>query len=97
MKTHKTEPPSGLRLTPDSLSSNTPESDRWLGGYDDNPMTLDAHKTMQNLECERDRYKAALAQILKDRWKRASSPSIIASDALQHPEDVEMKFDKPNA
>jgi hypothetical protein len=41
---------------------------------------------------ERDRYKAALVQILKDGNRpmsmRVSSPSIIASDALQSPENA---------
>jgi hypothetical protein len=31
--------------------SDTPISDQWLKGYDDNEMTLDAYRVMQELEC----------------------------------------------
>ena len=43
--------------------SDTPESDRWLAGYDDNACTLDAHATMQGIERQRDAYAETLRQI----------------------------------
>jgi len=44
------------------MKSDTPESNQWLKGYDDTSTVLDAHKTMQKLERQRDEWKAAAEQ-----------------------------------
>ncbi len=44
------------------MKSDTPESNQWLKGYDDTSTVLDAHKTMQKLERQRDEWKAVAEQ-----------------------------------
>lgn len=39
------------------FGGETPESDKWLLGYDDTPMVLDAYAKMQELERDRNKWK----------------------------------------
>ena len=64
-----------------SPSSDTPESDRWMRGYDDTPMTLDAYATMQKIERSRNAFKEGHA----DAWRRYQELSADVHLALTSP------------
>lgn len=68
--------------------SDTPESDKWIAGYDDNACTLDAHAIMQSLERQRDAYAETLRQVITDCSRHTSVDPDAIIDVIRerHPE-----------